>query len=295
MGEGDAAVSSGPGGVPARDGAVAGEGSSASMGPAADASTPGAPIEIEILTLFPGMFAGALAESIPGRVQSRGLAAIRIHDLRQWGLGRHKTVDDYTYGGGAGMVLRPEVVAGALGVLRRADSTVILPDPGGEVFAQPRAHDLSERRHLIILCPRYEGVDERIRSMVDLELSIGDYVLSGGEIPAMVIVDTILRLLPGAIDAESTSEESFTAGLLEYPQYTRPPEFNGVIVPAVLTSGHHEAVRKWRLKEALRRTWRRRPELLEDRQFTKEEAKLLGEVSHEERPVRGETESATRD
>ena len=255
---------------------------------APESAAPGIPLEIEILTLFPGMFAGALAESIPGRVQSRGLATVRIHDLRQWGLGRHKTVDDYTYGGGAGMVLRPEGVGGALGALRRPDSTVILPDPGGEVFGQARAHDLSQRRHLIILCPRYEGVDERIRSMVNLELSIGDYVLSGGEIPAMVVVDTILRLLPGAIDAESTAEESFTAGLLEYPQYTRPPEFNGVTVPAVLTSGHHEAVRKWRLKEALRRTWRRRPELLENRQLSKEEAKLVGEVSHEERAARVE-------
>jgi tRNA (guanine37-N1)-methyltransferase len=249
---------------------------------APEATAPGVPLEIEILTLFPGMFAGALAESIPGRVQSRGLAAVRIHDLRQWGLGRHKTVDDYTYGGGAGMVLRPEVVAGALAALRRPDSTVILPDPGGEVFAQPRAHDLATRRHLIILCPRYEGVDERIRSMVDLELSIGDYVLSGGEIPAMVVIDTILRLLPGAIDAESTMEESFTAGLLEYPQYTRPPEFNGVTVPPVLTSGHHEAVRKWRLKEALRRTWRRRPELLEGRQLSSEEGKLLAELKLED-------------
>src|ERR1035437_5148115 len=129
---------------------------------------PRAPIEIRILTLFPGMLCGPLAESIPGRVQSRGLATVRIHDLRQWGLGRHKTVDDYTYGGGAGMVLRPEPVAAALGVLRRSDSTVILPDPGGEVFGQARAHDLAERRHLIILCPRYEGVDERIRSMIDL-------------------------------------------------------------------------------------------------------------------------------
>jgi tRNA (guanine37-N1)-methyltransferase len=246
------------------------------------------PIEIDILTLFPGMFSGPLAESIPGRVQSRGLATIRVHDLRQWGLGRHRTVDDYTYGGGAGMVLRPEVVAGALAVLRRADSTVILPDPGGEVFGQARAHDLSERGHLIILCPRYEGVDERIRSMIDLELSIGDYVLSGGEIPAMVFVDTILRLLPGAIDAESTAEESFTAGLLEYPQYTRPPEFDGVGVPAVLTSGHHEAVRKWRLKEALRRTLARRPELIEGRAMSREEAKLMAEL-HAEAP---ESESA---
>jgi tRNA (guanine37-N1)-methyltransferase len=251
----------------------------------ADGSPPAPrpPLEIEILTLFPAMLDGPLAESIPGRVQSRGLAEIRIHDLRQWGLGRHKTVDDYTYGGGAGMVLRPEVVAGALAALRRPDSTVILPDPGGEVFGQARAHDMSGRSHLIILCPRYEGVDERIRSMVDLELSIGDYVLSGGEIPALVFVDTILRLLPGAIDAESTMEESFTTGLLEYPQYTRPPEFNGVTVPAVLTSGHHDAVRKWRLKEALRRTMGRRPELLAGRTLTKEEGKLLAEVKAEER------------
>lgn len=240
------------------------------------------PLEIELLTLFPGMLQGPLAESIPGRVQARNLAQIRIHDMRHWGLGRHKSVDDYTYGGGAGMVLRPEPVAAALDELRRPDSTVILLDPGGEVFGQARAHNLAERTHLILVCPRYEGVDERIRSLVDVELSIGDYVLSGGEIPALVVVDTILRLLPGAIDAESTAEESFTAGLLEYPQYTRPPVFRDLAVPAVLTSGHHEAVRKWRLKESLRRTWRRRPELLEDRPMSREEAKLLAEVSHEE-------------
>jgi tRNA (guanine37-N1)-methyltransferase len=239
------------------------------------------PLEIDILTLFPAMLQGPLAESIPGRVQTRGLAAIRVHDLRRWGLGRHKSVDDYTYGGGAGMVLRPEPVAAALEEVRRPDSTVILMDPGGEVFGQRRAHVLALRPHLVLLCPRYEGVDERIRSMVDLELSIGDYVLSGGEIPALVVVDTVLRLLPGAIDAESTAEESFTAGLLEYPQYTRPPVFRDLAVPAVLTSGHHEAVRKWRVKESLRRTWQRRPDLLEDRQLTKEEAKALAEVTHE--------------
>jgi tRNA (guanine37-N1)-methyltransferase len=239
------------------------------------------PFEVDVLTLFPSMLGGPLAESIPGRAQARGLATIRVHDLRQWGLGRHKTVDDYTYGGGAGMVLRPEPVAAAIEAVRRPDSTVILPDPGGEVFGQPRAHDLALRPHLVILCPRYEGVDERIRAMVDLELSIGDYVLSGGEIPALVVIDTVLRLLPGAIDAESTTEESFTAGLLEYPQYTRPAEFGGVAVPSVLTSGHHEAVRKWRLKEALRRTLGRRPELIEGRAMTREEAKLLAEVRAE--------------
>ncbi len=246
-----------------------------------------APLEVEILTLFPAMLQGPLAESIPGRVQARGLASVRVHDLRRWGLGRHKSVDDYTYGGGAGMVLRPEPVAAAIEALRRPDSTVILPDPAGEVFSQARARDLAARTHLIILCPRYEGVDERIRSMVDLELSIGDYVLSGGEIPALVVVDAILRLLPGAIDAESTAEESFTAGLLEYPQYTRPPVFGEAAVPEVLTSGHHEAVRRWRLKEALRRTLNRRPELLADRPMTREEAKLLAEVGDEAPAAQG--------
>jgi tRNA (guanine37-N1)-methyltransferase len=257
------------------------------------APTPRVPLEIDVLTLFPAMLQGPLAESIPGRVQERGLATIRVHDLRRWGLGRHKSVDDYTYGGGAGMVLRPEPVAAALAEVRRPDSTVILLDPGGEVFGQARAHDLAQRPHLVFLCPRYEGVDERIRSMADLELSIGDYVLSGGEIPTMVIIDAILRLLPGAIDAESTAEESFTAGLLEYPQYTRPPVFGDVAVPAVLTSGHHEEVRKWRLKESLRRTWRRRPDLLEDRPLTREESKLLSEVSHEE-TIRAADEAAAR-
>ncbi|HEX7544476.1 MAG TPA: tRNA (guanosine(37)-N1)-methyltransferase TrmD [Candidatus Limnocylindrales bacterium] len=257
------------------------------------APVPRVPLEIEVLTLFPAMLQGPLSESIPGRVQERGLATIRVHDLRRWGLGRHKSVDDYTYGGGAGMVLRPEPVAAVLAEVRRPDSTVILLDPGGEVFGQARAHDLAGRPHLVFLCPRYEGVDERIRSMADLELSIGDYVLSGGEIPTMVIVDAILRLLPGAIDAESTAEESFTAGLLEYPQYTRPPIFGEVAVPAVLTSGHHEAVRKWRLKESLRRTWRRRPDLLEDRPLTREESKLLAEVSHEE-SLRAADEAAAR-
>jgi tRNA (guanine37-N1)-methyltransferase len=257
------------------------------------AETSRRPIEIDVLTLFPGMLSGPLAESIPGRVQSRGLATIRVHDLRQWGLGRHKTVDDYTYGGGAGMVLRPEPVAAALDVLRRPESTVILPDPGGEVFAHARAHDLAGRPHLIILCPRYEGVDERIRSMIDLELSIGDYVLSGGEIPALVVIDSVLRLLPGAIDAESTAEESFTGGLLEYPQYTRPPVFGEMAVPAVLTGGHHEVVRKWRLKEALRRTLRRRPDLLDGRVLTKEEAKLLGEVRSEETADHSGTDTAS--
>src|SRR6188472_517851 len=219
-------------------------------------------LEIEILTLFPAMFEGPLAQSIPGRIQEEGLASIRIHDLREWGIGRHRSVDDAPYGGGAGMILRPEPVAEALDALRRPDSVVILLDPVGEVFRQARAADLATRSHLVFVCPRYEGVDERIRSLVDLELSIGDYVLTGGELPALVVIDAVLRLLPGAIDAASTDEESFSSGLLEYPQYTRPAAFRGVGVPPVLVSGHHAEVAKWRHERSLERTRARRPDLL---------------------------------
>lgn len=219
-------------------------------------------LEIDVVCLFPGMLEGPLDESIPGRIREQGLVDIRIHDLRQWGLGRHRSVDDAPYGGGAGMVLRPEPVAAALDALRRPDSTSILLDPGGEVFRQARAADLATRPHLILVCPRYEGVDERIRDLFDLELSIGDYVLTGGELAALVVVDAVTRLLPGAIDAASTLEESFGDGLLEYPQYTRPAEFRGKAVPDVLVSGHHEAVRRWRRSAALERTRARRPDLL---------------------------------
>ncbi len=219
-------------------------------------------LEIDVVTLFPALFPGPLSESIPGRAIAQGLARVTAHDLREWGIGRHRSVDDYPYGGGAGMVLRPEPIAGALERLRHPDSTVILLDPGGELLRQARARDLAERSHLVLVCPRYEGVDERVRSMVDLELSIGDYVLSGGEIPALVVIDAVLRLLPGAIDEASTAEESFAEGLLEYPQYTRPPEFAGQHVPGVLLSGHHGEVARWRRERALERTRRVRPDLL---------------------------------
>ncbi len=219
-------------------------------------------LEIDVVCLFPGMVEGPLSESIPGRTRDRGLAEIRIHDLREWGIGRHRSVDDAPYGGGAGMVLRPEPVADALDALRRPESTTILLDPGGEVFRQSIAADLATRTHLILVCPRYEGVDERIRGLFDLELSIGDYVLSGGEPAALVVIDAVTRLLPGAIDDASTVEESFSAGLLEYPQYTRPAEFRGEGVPDVLVSGNHEAVRRWRHGAAVARTRARRPDLL---------------------------------
>jgi tRNA (guanine37-N1)-methyltransferase len=239
-------------------------------------------LEIDVLTLFPEMVSGPLAASIPGRIQERGIAQIRTHDLRQWGIGRHRSVDDAPYGGGAGMVMRPEPVADALDVLRRPDSWVILLDPGGEVFAQDRARDLAGRSHLVLVCPRYEGVDERIRSLVDLELSIGDYVLTGGELPALVVIDAVIRLLPGAIDDLSTEEESFADGRLEYPQYTRPPTFRGADVPAILAGGDHGAVRRWRQKESLRRTADRRPDLLERRPASPDEQALLDEIAAED-------------
>jgi len=221
-------------------------------------------LEIDVLTLFPAMIGAPLAESIPGRIQEQGLATIRIHDLREWGLGRHRSVDDAPYGGGAGMILRPEPVADALDTLRRPDTTAILLDPVGEVFRQARAAELATRTHLVFVCPRYEGVDERIRSLVDLELSIGDYVLTGGELPALVVIDAVIRLLPGAIEAASIADESFSEGLLEYPQYTRPAVFRGLDVPAILTSGDHAAVDRWRRDMARERTRTRRPDLLPD-------------------------------
>jgi tRNA (guanine37-N1)-methyltransferase len=235
-------------------------------------------LEIDVLTLFPDIFTAPLAASIPGRIQNQGLARVTVHDLRTWGLGRHRAVDDYPYGGGAGMILRPEPVAAALATVRRPDSCVVLLDAAGETFSQARAQRLASVGHIVLVCPRYEGVDERIRGMVDLELSIGDYVLTGGELPALVVIDAVIRLLPGAIDAASTAEESFADGLLEYPQYTRPAAFEGAEVPSVLVSGDHGAVRKWRLRESLRRTLERRPDLLARRAVTREEARLLDEV-----------------
>jgi tRNA (guanine37-N1)-methyltransferase len=235
-------------------------------------------LEVDVLTLFPAMVEGPLRESIPGRILDEGLARVRLHDLRAWGLGRHRSVDDAPYGGGAGMVLRVEPVAAALETLRRADSTVILLDPAGEPFRQARARALAGLSHLVFICPRYEGVDERVRGLVDVELSIGDYVLTGGELPALVVLDAVLRLLPGAIDTASIAEESFADGLLEYPQYTRPAVFNGVGVPDVLVSGNHAEVRRWRLRESLRRTVERRPDLLVGRRSTPEEAAIISEL-----------------
>jgi tRNA (guanine37-N1)-methyltransferase len=242
-------------------------------------------LEIDILTLFPAMVDGPLGQSIPGRIQEQGLAAIRVHDLREWGLGRHRSVDDAPYGGGAGMILRPEPVAAALDTMRRQDSLVILLDPVGEVFTQARARDLAARSHLVFICPRYEGVDERIRSLVDLELSIGDFVLTGGELPALVVTDAVVRLLPGALgDEEAPGKDSFGAGLLEGPHYTRPEEFRGWRVPEALLSGDHARIARWRRAQALWWTWRRRPDLLETAELSPEEQKLIEEFKQGKKP-----------
>jgi len=222
-------------------------------------------LRIDVITLFPGLFPGPLAESIPGRALASGAASVTAHDLRTWGLGRHRSVDDYPYGGGAGMLLRPEPVAAALDALAPAGdpATRILLDPGGHRFDQGRARELASSEHLVFVCPRYEGIDDRVRRLVDLELSIGDYVLSGGEIPALVVIDALLRLLPGVIDEASPEDESFAEGLLEYPQYTRPAAFRDMPVPDVLLSGHHGEVDRWRREQALERTRRVRPDLLD--------------------------------
>jgi tRNA (guanine37-N1)-methyltransferase len=225
-------------------------------------------MRIDVLTLFPAMFAGPFDESIVARARAAGLLDLRIHNLRDWATDRHRTVDDYPYGGGAGMVLKPEPVIAAIESLRGAVAErgghVVLLTPQGEVFRQQTAAALAGREHLLLVCGHYEGIDERIREhAVDQELSIGDYVLSGGELPAMVVVDAVVRLLPGALGSPlSAVEESHSAGLLEYPQYTRPAEFRGWRVPDVLLSGHHAEIARWRREQAIRRTQERRPDLL---------------------------------
>jgi tRNA (guanine37-N1)-methyltransferase len=222
-------------------------------------------MRIDILTLFPGMFAGPFDESIVARARAAGVVEVHIHNLRDWTSDRHRTVDDYPYGGGAGMLLKPEPLFAAIESVRGETGFVVLMTPQGAVFRQRVAADLAARSHLVLVCGHYEGVDERVREhAVDGELSIGDYVLSGGELPAMVVVDAVVRLLPGALgSSQSTAEESHSAGLLEYPQYTRPADFRGWRVPDVLLSGNHGAIARWRQEQSQHRTATRRPDLVD--------------------------------
>lgn len=222
-------------------------------------------MKIDILTIFPNMFEGFLTESIVKRAIEKGLVEINIHDIRKYSTDPHKKVDDYGFGGGKGMVLMPQPIFDAVEDLKDENSKVILMTPQGEVYKQKKAYDLALEKHLILICGHYEGFDERIRTLANLEISIGDYVLTGGELASMVITDSVVRLIDGVIEKESHEKESFNDNLLDYPVYTKPANFRGMEVPEVLLSGHHANIEKYRYEEAIKKTQERRPDLLEKR------------------------------
>ena len=245
-------------------------------------------MDIHILTLFPDMFRGPFQESIVKRAVDRGLVGIHFHNIRDYALDRHHVVDDTPFGGGGGMVLKSEPLFQGVeavkalieeqgGAQRARDSHVVLLSPQGDVLTQEMAKDLSLHQDLILICGRYEGVDERVREhLVDREISIGDYVLSGGEIPAMVVVDAVVRLIPGAVgDSQSLEDGTHTGGLLQFPQYTRPATFRSWSVPPVLLSGNHQEVQRWRRQQSLLRTMHRRPDLLAGAPLTQEDRRFL--------------------
>ncbi len=223
-------------------------------------------MKIDVLTLFPAMFAGPLDESIVGRARTAGILELGIHNLRDYTHDRHRTVDDKPFGGGPGMLLKPEPIFEAVESLATEQTKVVLLTPAGRKFSQEIANELAQEEHVLFICGSYEGFDERVRAtLADDELSIGDYVLTNGALPAMVIIDTVTRLLPGALgDEGSAQEESFSHGLLECPHYTRPAEFRGMRVPDVLMSGNHAEIAKWRAEQARLRTAQKRPDLLKN-------------------------------
>src|SRR5436190_1559975 len=239
----------------------------------------------DIVTIFPAMIEQAIAAGIVGRAIERGALDVKVRDLRDFTIDRHKIVDDMPYGGGPGMVLKPEPIFRALDAIeaeRGRPLTVVLTSPQGKRFTQADAQRLAAVDHVVLLCGRYEGFDERVRQRVTEELSIGDYVLTGGELPALVILDAVARLVPGVVgDEQSVVDESFNRGLLDFPQYTRPAEVDDMRVPDVLLSGNHGAIRRWRKTEALARTLERRPDLLEAAQLDEEEEAILKELRHE--------------
>jgi tRNA (guanine37-N1)-methyltransferase len=243
-------------------------------------------MRFDIVTIFPRMFEAPLAEGIVARAIARGLVDLRVHDLRDFTEDRHRTVDDVPFGGGPGMVLKVKPLVEAVEAIRRergTPSTVVVTSPQGQLFSQEHAARLSRLDHVVVICGRYEGVDERVRERLGAEeLSIGDYVLTGGELPAMIVLDAVARLIPGAVgDEQSVETESFNRGLLDFPHYTRPADFGGLKVPEVLLSGHHGEIRRWRKREALRRTIERRPDLLQRAVLDDEERALLRELNEE--------------
>lgn len=239
-------------------------------------------MRFDILTLFPTMFDGPLGESIIKRAADDGLLDIRRYNIRDYATDRHKSVDDAPYGGGAGMVMKVDVLARAVGdVVGDAAVPVILMTPQGRVFSQQIAAELAQQPRIVLVCGHYEGIDERAMILFSDQISIGDYVLTGGELAAMVIVDAVARLVPGVLAEASPQEESHSGGLLEYPQYTRPPEWQGQGIPPRLLSGHHAEIAKWRRKQALARTRERRPDLLAHAPLTEADRKLLAEIERD--------------
>ena len=240
-------------------------------------------MKFDVLTLFPEMFE-PMKQSVIGRAIQKNLLEINLINIRDFSKDKHKKVDDTVYGGGAGMLMKPDVVYDAFKSVKSEKSKVIYLSPQGKTLCQNKVEELAQNEeHLILLCGHYEGIDQRvIDKIVDEEISIGDYVLTGGEIPAMVLIDSVARYIDGVITGESTSEESFSGGLLEYPQYTRPEEFEGMKVPDVLQSGHHENINKWRRREAIKVTYKKRPDLLKKVNLTDEEMKLIEELENKE-------------
>lgn len=239
-------------------------------------------MRFHILTLFPDLFTSVLSATMLQKGQERGALEFRLHDIRHFAAGKHRVTDDYPYGGGQGMVMKPEPVVAALESLPSGPPRPwrILLTPQGRLFTQDHAAALASRPVVALICGRYEGVDERVREFVDEEVSIGDFILSGGEVAALVIIDAVSRLVPGVLGCdESAAWESFSMGLLEYPQYTRPPEFRGLRVPDVLLSGDHAAINRWRREEALRRTYARRPDLLATATLTEEDRAFLARIA----------------
>ena len=221
-------------------------------------------LEIDLLTLFPGMATGYLEESMLGRAQKHSLLSVHVHDIRKWAEGKHKVTDDRPFGGGAGMVMKPEPLFGAIESLKREDSQVIYMAPDGEKLTQPLAKELSQAKHLVFLSGHYEGIDQRVRDcLVDREVSIGDYVLTNGTIAACVVIDALARYIPGVLGEEkSLTQDSFTASLLTFPQFTRPAEFRGMRVPEVLLSGNHAEIDAWRLAQRKKNTKSKRPDII---------------------------------
>lgn len=244
-------------------------------------------MRIDVLTLFPRMFEGPMGESIIGKAVDKGLLEINVSNFREFSDNKHQTVDDYPYGGGAGMLLKVQPIYANLKQLEAevpdTKKRVILLDPAGKQFDQKMAEEFSEEEHLVFICGHYEGYDERIRSLVTDEVSLGDYVLTGGELGAMVMIDATVRLLPEVLGNENSAvTDSHSTGLLEHPHYTRPAEFEGMQVPEVLMNGNHKLIDEWRLKESLRRTYLRRPDMLEKLELTAEMEKMLAEIKREE-------------